>query len=57
MKPPSQKPCYPSRYEGMGTPSPLSVRLYLPLLADDGHSILQLHIVEKALQKHIGNAN
>lgn len=31
--------------------------IYLSLLADDRHSILQLHIIKKALQKHVGNTN
>lgn len=30
-----------------------TISRYLPLLADDRHSILQLNIIEKALQKHI----
>lgn len=32
-------------------------QLYLALLADDGHGVLQLHVVEKALQKHVGHAD
>lgn len=31
--------------------------LYLPLLADDGNSILQLDVVKKALEEDVGNAD
>ena len=30
---------------------------YLPLLADDGYSILQLDVMEEALQEDVGHAD
>ena len=29
---------------------------YLPLLADDGNSVLQFNIMEKALEKNVGHS-
>lgn len=33
------------------------VRPHLSLLADDGDSILQLHVMEKALEKNVGHSD
>lgn len=52
----TNKQLYPHRYECTGKNQD-TISLYLPLLADDRHSILQLNIIEKALQKYVCHTN